>query len=116
MNLEKIEKKRQKEVQLVSQMIELYCRGKHPGFYNGNLCPECQKLTDYARLRIDHCPFMKNKTFCNNCKVHCYSPEMRQKIKEVMRYSGPRMMLFHPIVCIRHAFFTLCEKLKKKSN
>lgn len=112
MNSKKIQKKRQGEIQLISQMIELYCCGKHQGLYNENLCPECQKLMDYARLRIEHCPFMESKTFCNTCKVHCYAAKMRQKIKEVMRYSGPRMIFSHPIVCIRHAFFTLSQKQK----
>lgn len=112
MNSEKIQKKRQGEIQLVSQMIELYCRGKHQGLYNKKLCPECQKLMDYARLRIEHCPFMESKNFCNTCKVHCYTAKMRQKIKEVMRYSGPRMIFSHPIVCIRHAFSTLSQKQK----
>ncbi|RRJ26742.1 hypothetical protein EHV10_01545 [Lachnoanaerobaculum gingivalis] len=37
---------------------------------------------------------------------------MRQKIKEVMRYSGPRMIFSYPIVCIRHAFSTLSQKHK----
>lgn len=112
MNFKKIQKKRQGEIQLVSKMIELYCRGKHQRLYNKKLCHECQGFMDYARLRIEHCPFIESKTFCNTCKVHCYANQMRQKIKEVMRYSGPRMVFSHPIVCIRHAFSTLSQKQK----
>ena len=112
MNFKKIQKKRQGEIQLVSKMIELYCRGKHQRLYNKKLCHECQGLMDYARLRIEHCPFIESKTFCNTCKVHCSANQMRQKIKEVMRYSGPRMVFSHPIVCIRHAFSTLSQKQK----
>ena len=112
MNPEKIQKKRQGEIQLVSQMVELYCRGKHQRLYNKKLCHECQGLLDYARLRIEHCPFIESKTFCNTCKVHCYANQMRQKIKEVMRYSGPHMVFSHPFVCIRHAFSTLSQKQK----
>ena len=37
---------------------------------------------------------METKTFCSNCKVHCYKPEMRKKIRAVMRFSGPRMIFY----------------------
>lgn len=92
--------KREKEKQVVSLMIELYCKKKH-GSRQG-ICPNCKELNDYARLRSDKCPFMETKTFCSNCKVHCYKPQMREKICEVMRFSGPRMIFYHPILAIRH--------------
>ena len=110
MNSEKAEKKRLDELQAVTGMIEIYCRGKHR--HHTGLCKECQKLMDYARSRIEHCPFMESKSFCSNCKVHCYSPDMRVKIKEVMRYSGPRIMFYHPSMCIQHALTSLTAKLK----
>ena len=99
----KIEKKRKNEIRSVTQMIEYFCQKKHKESYNNELCDECKSLSDYARSRTERCPFMESKTFCNNCKVHCYSPEMRKRIKEVMRFSGPRMMIYHPVMCIRHA-------------
>ena len=34
-------------------------------------------LDEYARSRSDRCPFMETQTFCANCRVHCYKPEMR---------------------------------------
>lgn len=105
-----VEEKRQREKLLVSQMIILYCRKKHHN--QSGLCPECEKLDAYAKLRIDKCPFMETKTFCSNCKVHCYQPEMRGKIREVMRFSGPRMMLYHPVTAIRHIIENKREKKK----
>lgn len=95
-----VESKREREKMLVSQMIRLYCRKKHRT--KNGLCPECRELDEYARLRSDKCPFMETKTFCSNCKVHCYKPQMREKIREVMRFSGPRMILNHPILAVRH--------------
>ena len=114
MNEEKIEKKRKNESRIVVQMIELYCRKKHTDLYNITVCDDCKRLMDYARSRIDNCPFMENKTFCANCKVHCYSAEMKKKIREVMRYSGSRMLLYHQVMCIRHAI-TSFKKVKKCS-
>ena len=110
MNSEKAEKKRHDELQAVAKMIEIYCRGKHRKIYKGNLCTECQELMEYAHSRIKNCPFMETKSFCSNCKVHCYSPYMRAKIKAVMRYSGPRIMFYHPLMCIKHAITSLTGK------
>ena len=104
-----IEKRRRKEQYVVGEMIRLYCRKKHKESdrKKGQLCPECQELFDYARLRSEKCPFMEKKTFCSNCKVHCYKPE-------VMRFSGPRMLLYHPILAVWHVVCSVREKKKQK--
>lgn len=103
-----IEEKRQREKAMVSQMIALYCRKNHRT--KGELCDECRELSEYAILRSDKCPFMETKTFCSNCKVHCYKPEMREKIRQVMRFSGPRMIFHHPVAAVRHVIETKKEK------
>ena len=108
----KIEKKREREKQMVSQMIALYCKKQHHS--RSGLCPDCAALDEYARMRSEKCPFMETKIFCSNCKVHCYKPEMREKIREVMRFSGPRMLFHHPVAAIRHVVET--KKEKKKLN
>ncbi|NLL42111.1 MAG: nitrous oxide-stimulated promoter family protein [Firmicutes bacterium] len=95
-----LEDKRAQEKDVVGKMIRIYCKGhKHS---RAVLCPDCLKLLSYAQLRIDRCPFIETKTFCSNCKAHCYRRGMRQRIKEVMRYSGPWMLLYHPVLTIRH--------------
>lgn len=101
-----IESKREKEKIMVSQMIALYCKDMH----KGALCEECAALKAYAEMRSDKCPFMETKTFCSNCKVHCYKSDMREKIREVMRYSGPRMIFYHPITALRHVIESKKEK------
>lgn len=103
-----IQDKRQREKQMVSQMITLYCRRTH--HTRGALCPDCAALNQYAYARSDRCPFMETKTFCSNCRVHCYKPDMREKIRIVMRFSGPRMIFYHPVAAIRHVVETKREK------
>ena len=100
--------KREREKQVVSQMIALYCRKKHGG--KKQLCPACAALDRYARQRSDRCPFMETKTFCSNCRVHCYRPDMREQIRQVMRFSGPRMLCCHPVMATRHVIETQREK------
>lgn len=108
------ELKRQREKETVSLMIALYCRKKHGT--KAALCPECAQLREYAILRSDKCPFMETKTFCSNCRVHCYTPQMREKIREVMRYAGPRMILHHPVMAVSHVIETKKEKKRLEKN
>ena len=108
--MNRTENKRLREKETVSLMIKLYCRKKHS--HKDGLCPECAQILDYAMDRSDKCPFMETKTFCSNCKVHCYKTDMREKIREVMRFSGPRMIFYHPALAIRHVIETKKEKRK----
>ncbi|MDE7327444.1 MAG: nitrous oxide-stimulated promoter family protein [Lachnospiraceae bacterium] len=103
-----IHTKREREKDMVSEMIALYCRKQHGN--KGGLCTECEALNTYARERSDKCPFMETKTFCSNCKVHCYQQGMREKIRVVMRFSGPRMIFCHPVTAVRH----ILERKKEK--
>jgi hypothetical protein len=98
-----------REKRTVGIMIAMYCsdhratpRGdsadpKHPG-----LCPECAALLDYATSRIDVCRFGDAKPTCARCTVHCFRASEREAIRQVMRYSGPRMITRHPYLAVRH--------------
>ena len=76
------------------------------------LCPQCQVLLDYAHKRLEHCRFGEGKPSCTRCPVHCYKPAMREQIRQVMRYSGPRMLLHDPIMAIRHLWDFLRSKFQ----
>ncbi len=106
--------KREKEKLIVGEMILLYCKKVH--HTKDGLCDECNALKDYAHLRSDKCPFMENKTFCSNCKVHCYKADMREKIRTVMRFSGPRMIFHHPLMATNHLIQSKKEKRKMEAE
>jgi len=92
----------------VEATITIYCHAQHE---TGNgLCPDCQALHDYAWQRLQKCPFQEGKTTCARCPIHCYRPEMREQIRHVMRYAGPRMLLRHPVL----ALFHLLDGLRKE--
>ena len=80
------------------------------------LCTQCAELTEYARQGSEKCPFMENKTFCSNCRVHCYKPDMREKIRAVMRFSGPRMIFSHPITAVSHVIEPKKEKKRMQNE
>jgi hypothetical protein len=85
----------------VQKMIHIYCEKKHKTAV-GHLCVECQTLLNYSNNRLEHCQFQENKPTCRKCTVHCYGPIMREQIKQVMRFSGPRIVLRAPIIWLRH--------------
>lgn len=89
----------EREKHTVERMIRLWCR-KAEG--NAELCPACRELLDYAIARLDRCPHGDDKPACKQCPVHCYNPAMRERIRRVMRYSGPRLFLYAPLAALRH--------------
>ena len=91
----------EREKYTVSLMIQLYCRKKEG---NKTLCNDCRELEEYAHKRLSACKYGEQKTSCKKCLTHCYRKDMREKIREVMRFSGPRMIIHHPIEAIRHLF------------
>ncbi|MBF0518573.1 MAG: nitrous oxide-stimulated promoter family protein [Nitrospirae bacterium] len=97
------------EKKTVRKMISLYCRKNHKTSAN-TLCPDCQPLHDYAQARLDRCKFHDSKPNCSHCTIHCYKPDMREKIKAVMRFSGPRMIFRNPILAFLHSIDGIINK------
>lgn len=89
-----------REKDTIKKMITLYCKSKHG--LRGGLCDDCRDLLEYARMRLDRCRFGNKKPTCGQCPVHCYKPGMRERVKTVMRYAGPRMIFVHPVDGILH--------------
>ena len=95
--------RRARELKTIAAMVRIYCRGhKHERGHRAELCPECAALFEYATRRLERCVFGDAKPTCANCVVHCYSADMREQVRVVMRWAGPRMLLRHPILGIRH--------------
>lgn len=89
----------ERETEVVGKMIALYCRGKE---HNRELCPRCRELNEYAANRLRNCRFAERKPSCKQCPIHCYRPDMRERMREVMRYAGPRMLFREPLEALRH--------------
>ena len=103
----------EREKKVVERMIRLFCRHKHR--LGSLLCPDCLELCRYAWGRLDQCPFGEKKTKCAKCRVHCYGPLRRESIVEVMRFSGPRLLLSSPITALRYVTKNL-KTNKKNAN
>ncbi|MDE6346088.1 MAG: nitrous oxide-stimulated promoter family protein [Muribaculaceae bacterium] len=94
-------KRIEREKRTVETMIRMYCRG-HCHASDGDLCGECSELLAYAIARLSRCPHGDGKPTCRRCMIHCYRKDMRERIGTVMRWSGKRMIIRHPIAAVRH--------------
>lgn len=102
-----IRSRMKREEQTIKAMVHMYCQDHHG---SDTLCDECSILQDYALKRLALCQFQEGKTTCAKCPVHCYRPTMREKIRNVMRFSGPQMLLRHPVLSVMH----LIDSQRKK--
>ena len=92
--------KRKREILTVRLMIQDYCRKNH--LSEVVLCPDCEMLLDYAVMQINSCKLGDQKSTCAKCAIHCFEPGYREKIRKVMRFTGPRMLFKHPILALQH--------------
>ena len=90
-----------REWRTLDAMIAITCHDLHGGGRR-RLCTDCDALRAYAHLRLLKCPFGPEKPTCARCKVHCYKPEMRERVRLVMRHAGPKMLLRHPVLALLH--------------
>lgn len=93
--------RRAREWRTVSAMVRMYCHAHH-GSRGSALCEACGPLYDYAQRRLERCVFGDAKPTCANCSVHCYKPRLREQMRTVMVWAGPRMLWRHPVLAIRH--------------
>lgn len=100
-----MERKQQqeKDIRVLASFIGVYCRGKHRS-PKGELCPECRGLMEYARMKREKCP-LDPKPACKHCPIHCYGKAQRAAIREVMAYSGRRLLLRGRLDLLWHYFF-----------
>ncbi|MFC1784652.1 nitrous oxide-stimulated promoter family protein [Candidatus Neomarinimicrobiota bacterium] len=96
----KLSNRIEREKRTVGIMVKMYCDHHHDKI--DSMCNDCNELTEFASERIYLCVFQNDKPVCSECQIHCYRKDMRDKIKTVMRFAGPRMTLRHPILGIRH--------------
>lgn len=96
-----------RELQTIEAMVRIYCHHHHSGRVEGEEAPECPcaacgELVSYAECRLERCPYGQAKPTCSKCPIHCYRPELREQVREVMRFAGPRMLKRHPVLALRH--------------
>ncbi len=91
------------EHRTIKAMTQIYCSDHHKQEPKmDKLCDDCREFVDFAGFRLSKCPYGQIKPVCQHCPIHCYKKDMKEKARIIMRYGGPRMLLKHPIMAIRH--------------
>jgi len=101
---DKLDRKKSKDIRVLVNFISIFCRENHrtatkdifpvrderlrPIFSNDvRLCQDCSKLLNHGIAKLLLCPY-DPKPMCKKCETHCYAPGYRERIREVMRFSG----------------------------
>lgn len=115
-SMETITRHQKKDIRLIGKFVEVYCKGRHgaverfpftlpAGIGERRLCGECASFMEYAMSRRMKCPLEAGKPTCKRCRIHCYGTEQRQKVREIMAWSGRRLMLRGRLDYVWHYFF-----------
>jgi hypothetical protein len=89
-----------RDLRVIDVMVRLWCRGVHQP--RGESSAACAELLAYARTKLLRCPFAADRPSCSRCAVHCYRKDMRERIRAVMRYAGPRILVREPVMALRY--------------
>jgi hypothetical protein len=80
------------------------------------MCSACEDVGSYANRKIDKCPFHEAKPVCADCRIHCYGSAMRDQIKDIMRYSGPRIIVHHPWLATLHILDKILSRVSRRTK
>lgn len=113
--METITRQMQKDLKVIGRFTEVWCDGhrhlgRKPITCPGSckpllLCPECAEFFAYAVMKRQKCPLETEKPSCKHCRIHCYASQQRAKVKQIMAWSGKRMMLRGRLDYLWHYFF-----------
>jgi len=102
--METVTKQQKKDIRLIGKFVEVYCAGRHgaavrskfqlpAGLGGRRLCGNCAEFMAYAVAKRLKCPLEAEKPTCKTCRIHCYATAQREKVREIMAYSGRKLIL-----------------------
>lgn len=114
--METLTKQQKSDIKLIGKFVEVYCVGKHGDAVRSpfalpedlgqrKICTECADFMEYAVTKRIKCPLEAEKPSCKHCRIHCYAKEQRDKVREIMAYSGRKLMLRGRLDYVWHYFF-----------
>ena len=119
---EKLDSKKAKDIRVLSDFISIFCREKHrtepkEPFYlkdekvesvlkgrNLTLCRDCSKLLSHGIAKLLLCPY-DPKPMCKKCETHCYAAGYRERVREIMRFSGRYLIRHGRLDLLLHYLF-----------
>lgn len=90
----------------ISQKLAKWAR-IFPSWREASLCDECLNLALKAQIHTQHCVRMQEKSFCHLCPKSCYSKQDLKQISAMMKYSGKKIILYHPILALKYIYYII---------
>ena len=102
---DRLDGKKVKDIKVLGEFISIFCRENHRlenkviflikddrlrralDSKDLLLCEDCRKLLNHGIAKLLICPY-NPKPMCKKCETHCYAPGYREKVRQVMRFSG----------------------------
>ena len=102
---ERLNGKKSRDLMVLRKFISIFCQENHRAEAKGTfaikddrlrhvlgdeelmLCKDCTKLLNHGTAKLLLCPY-DPKPMCKKCETHCYAPGYRERIREVMKFSG----------------------------
>ena len=120
--LERLDDKKTKDIRVMRNFIAIFCRENHQmekkdvfpvedarlrqslGDEELVLCQDCSRLLNHGIAKRLLCPY-DPKPMCKKCATHCYAPGYREKMRQVMRFSGKYMIKHGRLDLLFHYLF-----------
>lgn len=112
--------KERKDLKVLALFAAVYCQAHHDGekaslevddpglqglgIERRRLCAGCRDFLAYAFVRRLRCP-LDPKPTCKHCQIHCYRPGHREKVRDIMRFSGRYLLRRGRLDLLWHYFF-----------
>jgi hypothetical protein len=107
-----------KDLKVLINFVRVFCCSRHgnqtgftlppdlAGMFRKGLhvCPDCRTLLEYTLEKRHRCP-LDPKPSCKHCHIHCYNSMYRGRIREIMAFSGKRMIMRGRLDYLWHYFF-----------
>ena len=119
---DRLDSKKEKDLRVLADFVSIFCRENHPdgekslfivmderlhhslGGGDMVLCPDCRKLLNHGIAKRLQCPY-DPKPMCKKCRTHCYAPGYRERMREVMKFSGLYLVKHGRLDLMFHYFF-----------
>ena len=119
---DRLDSKKDRDIRVLADFISIFCREKHRaeskdtflikddrlrqslGDKNLVLCQGCDKLLNHGIAKLLLCPY-DPKPMCKKCETHCYASGYREKVREVMKFSGLYLIKHGRLDLMAHYIF-----------
>ena len=94
---ERLDGKRSKDLRVLAHFVAVYCREHHGG--------EEKVSFPMSHLRLRDALGDREPVLCADCETQCYAPGYRERVREVMRFSGVYLVRRGRLDLLAHYLF-----------